>query len=792
MWKRCSAPGVDTKTLAQYSGHEPNMHCRLYALLAFAAFAVLPAVPTWSQSPSHVVVLCDASYSMGLPIHADHRSALELLIPQAQAYVASLPPATRVAVLITEHDGDLFVTQPYTTDRGAVIRSLAAVEPWGRTALTSPIRQAFEYLLDAGTPGELVLLTDGVDTGRLLAGHTTFDQAVPREVRFSVLTLPPTAAVSHNEELLALSEQTGGFGRIVSAPTADSAATGPAPGATLAEPAERSHSYASTHEAPPTPPLSERGATVAVGTSRPRGWALSPTAYALALAIITAGFGTLLLVFLVRELRWAHRARRIRSHNAIPPTAVLEVVLAGGGRTDVTLRSFPASVGTHQTATVTVPARNEEDSFELTCDLAEETLIVSSNHEMKVNGRHSQHADLVRGDYVRIGRYTIYFEGVLAVRHWRLPRPEHRTLLWPVAAAALLLAAVGVLGRSTRGLVTTDQSSVEDHRPPTEPPANTPAGSRDLRVYTPGEAIDYFKADYLIIHAHPDDEALDFGAYAARMAATGGRGVVVVMTDGQSGLDQYPYRAVDSVRPAYDLSGEALKAVRISETAAAVTALGADAYVRLGLDNAPYNGLADEQTIPQVLERWGGYDALVGRLVELIRGFQPTVVLAPDAPRTTLEHFEHETTGFLVWEALARLSTAGAAPPIHLVAIDPLQRAQYPERLVNPVDNSEVRQRQVSALAAHITQRDASTIGVETRLAIGREYYGVAAWPEQLTMPAWLRIEDSSPLPGAVHPSQIRVPRPIGKLLPPRATRRVIQPEAKAVRQEITGEKADK
>ena len=59
----------------------------------------------------------------------------------------------------------------------------------------------------------------------------------------------------------------------------------------------------------------------------------------------------------------------------------------------------------------------------------------------------------------------------------------------------------------------------------------------------------------LTVHAHPDDESLDFAGLICRANRAGFRTAVVIMTDGESGLDRYPDRPVGGVYAAGEMVG---------------------------------------------------------------------------------------------------------------------------------------------------------------------------------------------------------------------------------------------
>jgi LmbE family N-acetylglucosaminyl deacetylase len=134
------------------------------------------------------------------------------------------------------------------------------------------------------------------------------------------------------------------------------------------------------------------------------------------------------------------------------------------------------------------------------------------------------------------------------------------------------------------------------------------------------------------------------------------------------------------------------------------------------------------------MEHWGGRAAVVAQLASVIEHCHPELLLSPDGPAGPYEHFEHEATGILVAEALSRLETSGRSPvALHLACVDPLQTSGYESLIAVPawdlVSDPDLRDRmtQIDALSQHLTQRDASAIGVETRMGLPFEYYRIAS-----------------------------------------------------------------
>jgi LmbE family N-acetylglucosaminyl deacetylase len=272
-------------------------------------------------------------------------------------------------------------------------------------------------------------------------------------------------------------------------------------------------------------------------------------------------------------------------------------------------------------------------------------------------------------------------------------------------------------------------------------------GRVKVRVIPPGRQPEYFKADILFIHAHPDDESIDFGSLMARASRSNKRIVTLLFTDGESGLDLYPERKVGDIYPARDLTGGALSQVRVVEATRALSILGSEMYIRWGLENRPYNTKADEVPPDEVIRGWGGEEQLVERLIEVLRGFRPTIVVSPDRHSKAYEHFEHEAVGQLVQTALDRLRSDSGASFVkgHIVSIDPYQVDRYSG--VTNVDaqakdgQSGLAYRAIQALALreHVTQRDAAVIGVSRLFHLPDEFYKTLFWDLDLSLHEYLK-----------------------------------------------------
>lgn len=275
-----------------------------------------------------------------------------------------------------------------------------------------------------------------------------------------------------------------------------------------------------------------------------------------------------------------------------------------------------------------------------------------------------------------------------------------------------------------------------------EPAAPEPAAPEKPRpqpverpiMVGPGELPDFFKADVVFIHAHPDDETLDFGVLMAKAAQYGKKTVTILFTDGEAGLDRYPKRPVGQKYPDYTLAGAELAAVRVNEARQALAILGAQMYIRLGMKNHPYNTIHDVKPPAKVLQAWGGETKLVERCVSLLEGFRPEVVVSPDSKSKAREHFEHETVGYIVKQALKALEKRGHRfIKGHLVSVDPFQTQKYShlvtiDGIAKTKEGSTYRAVQAQALSQHLSQRDASVIGLKKLPTVKDETYYKVFW----------------------------------------------------------------
>jgi LmbE family N-acetylglucosaminyl deacetylase len=727
---------------------------------ALLLLLILVALPVFSQQAIPTFVIVDSSYSMSLSAtlpDASGPSRLAVLTAGLADYLADPARAGRSFALIAfEDEGEVAVKAAYPARPESILAATRRLEPWGTTDAGAAVEYALLYArrVAPGRRIDLLVVSDLEDDRDYLRGAPV---PPPRalldpEVSLSLLTIDPEGAAASRS---LLSWVTASGGQLLTVAEGGLASRS-APAGPAGLPRD-GHEIAPTQESLDIGP-SEQEVARMVGIRALSSWLVVARWNFAAAALL--GIAGVVLGY----LRWRRRRDAALRHNAEPTRVVLEA-RSRTGRSTHTLDRFPASVGTASRCTwyLGKAAGPSRGSFSL--NLEDGDLTLTSRTSVLVNGVPRKTWNLREGDQVRLDRYRVTVTSILVPELLPLP-PRHFIRLAPVPLLALTAALLLFLLRPFDGrIVKPTVDMVRREMPAASSAENPVAGGSDSgregadalpitppltaagpRVVAPGERIPVLNADYIAIHAHPDDETLDFGVLLARMNAAGMRGAVVLLTDGQSGRDQYPRREVGGIYPAYDLTGSALVRARVSEARDAMRVLGVGHYLRLGLPNHPYNSITDELSPSAVMESWGGRDIVAGTLADIIAASGAQIILSPDGPAATYEHFEHEATGELVAEALRILAERGTPVGAHLVAVDPLQTAAYNELLavdpweIEPRTGSPYRAIQLQALLAHKTQRDASVVGVETRLAVRAEYYAVKSWDDSFAPPAALGL----------------------------------------------------
>jgi len=238
----------------------------------------------------------------------------------------------------------------------------------------------------------------------------------------------------------------------------------------------------------------------------------------------------------------------------------------------------------------------------------------------------------------------------------------------------------------------------------------------DLPIVTPGETIPSLTFPVLFIHAHPDDESIEFGTLMSLCKEAGISTATVLLTDGENGI----------FRSDYGGPRTGLRETRIREAAWALYTLGSSLYLRMGLPNHPYNSIRDEKQGEQVLTLWNS-ELTVDQIIEIIDTFRPDVVVSPEGPSSIRKHFEHEATALLVSRAIEKLRARGESyPRAYLQSIDPGYASRYNKKL--QFSRAQVLERQRQALSFHRTQRDASFFGIQRIERFPEESYQVQFW----------------------------------------------------------------
>ena len=275
---------------------------------------------------------------------------------------------------------------------------------------------------------------------------------------------------------------------------------------------------------------------------------------------------------------------------------------------------------------------------------------------------------------------------------------------------------------------------------------------KEFVVVSPGAPIPEMDLDILFIHAHPDDESLDFGCLLALAESAGLQTGLITFTDGESGLDTWPDRPVSGIYANYDMEGEELASVRAVELENASETLGIDLLIRLGLKNHPYNTIRDELPPEEILEIWGGKDKLEEKLIEIIDKTTPEIVAAPEAPGKAREHFEHEAVGYLAFETKKNIRSRSDYIPLGFITcVDPRQNEMYPEastidagikipRKDRLIGKTTLRDVQLKALARHITQNDAVNVGTGFLPEYDAEYYLLNYWDFGISWEEWIKM----------------------------------------------------
>jgi N-acetyl-1-D-myo-inositol-2-amino-2-deoxy-alpha-D-glucopyranoside deacetylase len=245
----------------------------------------------------------------------------------------------------------------------------------------------------------------------------------------------------------------------------------------------------------------------------------------------------------------------------------------------------------------------------------------------------------------------------------------------------------------------------------------------------------------LLVHAHPDDEAISTGGAMMKARADGHRVVLVTATRGEVGeihnMDE------QATRPH-------LGEVRTRELEKAAGILGVNRSVFLGYRDSGMVGTADNEN-PKSFHQ-APLDEAAGRLEAILREEKPDVVVTY-AEDGTYGHPDHIKAHHVTNAALDRLEKEGWRPRKLYYTVIPRSAMkafmeQMPEEarqqglgmqipgtpddlITTKVDVSEFVDRKREAFAAHVSQIDpnswfANMADQIYRLAFGTEHYQLA------------------------------------------------------------------
>lgn len=386
---------------------------------------------------------------------------------------------------------------------------------------------------------------------------------------------------------------------------------------------------------------------------------------------------------------------------------------------------------------------------------------IISNREIFINGVAWRKRILKDGDKIYIGEYRLIFSGnfIEDIPNDPIPlrNPKWKKSLRFVELSALVLS-VSFLWYCTTVSHNTSEVMVKDKSPSISHESELPYAFTEeldeidapyvqkdieplpfLSLYAPGEEPVPQKLDILFIHAHPDDESLDYGLYMAKASLSGKSVGIIIFTDGDSGFDKYPDRPVDGFYRDEYLRGSALAAVRVQEAQKALTVLGAKVYLRLGLWNRAYTSEEASKSVETLISEWGGHDQLINKLVHIMEIFKPDIIVSPDGPSDAREHFEHEAVGLISELAVGTYKSRNPdSLEAYLQLVDVEQLAAYPEVPFWEIDAGEgkkYRDFKFRALMMHQTQADASYFGIKRLDNFPMEYYMVQYSSESLSDP---------------------------------------------------------
>lgn len=222
----------------------------------------------------------------------------------------------------------------------------------------------------------------------------------------------------------------------------------------------------------------------------------------------------------------------------------------------------------------------------------------------------------------------------------------------------------------------------------------------------------------VLLHAHPDDEAIFTGLTMRRLADAGARVVLVMATDGAAGIPQVPLAR-----------GESLRSRRLAELERACDLLGVArlevlGYSDSGAHNGPYRaGTLGAASVTKVARQVAG---IAGR-----EGASAVVHYDPRGIYGHIDHVQVHRVGAMVARSLhltgyqatvdAAALRAGPRHVLRRVAGDPMDVGVPASRISVTVDaEGPDLLAKMAAMAAHASQVGAADLDAA---AYGREWF---------------------------------------------------------------------
>ncbi len=584
----------------------------------------------------------------------------------------------------------------------------------GRSPIGGVIREQLSSISGGGV-NYIILFSDGVDTGGSLPESEYFIEQRTALV-FAAFPHPTGLGKEVTEELKNTAVQTGG--KTVEVTSVKSA---------VSEITEFL-SLPYTHPKKAARKTADEKPKVCITRNEEQRSESAPSSYPFGITTLFLFVGSAGIT--TRSFQ-KERERTKRIYKTEPrPVIYLDTESPDKGMEHFSFKHQPVLVSSGSYGDLLLPFADAEGSF--TIGIENGKPLYRSEQTLNVNGVAKRKKELKTGDRIALGRYRIFYRKVEYEKEES--KTEQRTYASIGATASLLIiSAIFILfplrNVSTAEPIPSQRTVQKEKTLPTLSDNPTEKKENNLRTVSASFLSPGDQVDVLFIHAHPDDETIDYGGTIAAYAYENRKVGVLLFTDGESGADLYPYRHRDGIYSDELLTGKALAEVRVQEAQESLKVLGADLYIRFGLRNNPYYGLEDVLTRDDVIEAWGGEKNILRVMKKAVRVMKPELIIGPYPDPDAHEHFEHKTVGYLCRKAMKELKEEGV-PFTYRQFIEPWlmegEDAQeiYPGRKIIRVDiGDEFRDIQRRALIKYETQRDASVIAAETLWTYEAEWY---------------------------------------------------------------------